>query len=40
MKYYDAFITTYDWDHINFDSNQPNGTWTADDLRIGARWRQ
>ena len=28
------------WDHINFDSNQPNGTWTADDLRIGARWRQ
>ena len=28
------------WDHANFDSNQPNGTWTADDLRIGARWRQ
>ena len=28
------------WDHTNFDSNQPNGSWSADDLRIGARWRQ
>ncbi len=29
-----------EWDHIRFDSTQPNGTWTADDLRVGARWRQ
>lgn len=28
------------WDHTNFDSNQPDGTWSADDVRIGARWRQ
>ena len=28
------------WDHINYDSNQPGSTWSADDLRVGARWRQ
>lgn len=28
------------WDHTTFDSNQPDGSWSADDLRIGARWRQ
>ena len=28
------------WDYTNFDSNQPDGTWSANDLRIGARWRQ
>ncbi len=28
------------WDHINYDSNQPDNSWVADDLRVGARWRQ
>jgi hypothetical protein len=28
------------WTHTDFDSNQPGGSWTADDVRLGARWRQ
>lgn len=28
------------WTHVDFDSNQPGASWTADDLRLGARWRQ
>ena len=28
------------WDHINYDSNLPDNSWVANDLRVGARWRQ
>jgi hypothetical protein len=28
------------WTHTDFDSNQPGGSWIADDVRLGARWRQ
>jgi len=28
------------WQHVVFDSNQPGGSWIADDVRLGLRWRQ
>ncbi len=28
------------WDYIDFDSNLAANAWTANDVRIGARWRQ
>jgi hypothetical protein len=28
------------WETIDFDSNQPGNSWTANDVRVGARWRQ
>ena len=28
------------WEHINYDSNLPDNSWVANDLRVGARWWQ
>jgi hypothetical protein len=28
------------WETIDFDSNQAGNSWTANDVRVGARWRQ
>ncbi len=28
------------YEYLDFRSNQPGGDWTANDVRLGLRWRQ
>ncbi len=34
------FVLFGRYDHINFESNQVDGDWVSDDVRLGVRWRR
>lgn len=34
------FVLFGRYDHINFESNQIDGDWVSDDVRLGLRWRR
>jgi hypothetical protein len=40
LEYYLDWTLFGQWETIDFDSNQPGNSWAANDVRVGARWRQ